>query len=77
MQYDATIEAAIAIRVQTDPTNPNVIYRVWTPSDQSYIVVDVFINGWMESQNVHSPGNDSFDFWRVAMDENRYPAWKW
>ena len=77
MQHDACTNAAIAKRVQPDPSNPRVVYRVWTPSDLSFIVLDVFIDGWMEEQHVHNPGDESYRFWREGLySDSRYPAWQ-
>lgn len=77
MEHDACTNAAVAKRVQPDPSNSRVTYRVWTPSDLSCIVLDKFIDGWMEEQHVHNPGDESYGFWREALlSDNRYPAWQ-
>lgn len=76
-EHNASISAAIAKRVQPDQSNNNRIFRVWTPSDFSFIAVDVFINGFMEEQHIHNPNDESYKFWRGGLlSDTRYPAWQ-
>lgn len=78
MKYNASTDAAIAKRVQPDPSNPHAVYRVWTPSDMAFIALDVFINGYMEKQHIHEPGDESYTFWRGGLlDDHSYEPWQW